>query len=209
MVGLVVVLLALATASLVLLCAYAALAAWLDRTGARAPRPGERFDAIVVLGCRVLPSGRASPALERRARYGAALYARGHAPVLVLTGGVGEGTRVSEAHAAAEVARAHGVPDEALVLEPRSTSTESNAREAAQVVRAARVLVVTNRYHAFRARRVFARYFADACAVGATGSAAVRVRGALREVGAVSYYLIRGRIRGRERSERTRERRSP
>lgn len=171
---------------------YLAAAAWLDRRGAREIE--ERgFDAIVVLGCRVRPDGTASPALARRARHGAWLYRRGLAPIVVLTGGVGAHPP-SEARAAAAVARAEGVPDAALVLEELSTSTEENAREAARLIDAERVLVVTDAYHAFRAERVFRRHFASAVAVGSRGSASVRARGALREVTAVAAYALLGRL---------------
>lgn len=171
---------------------YLATAAYLDRRGAREAPEGP-FDAIVVLGCRVRPDGTASPALARRARHAAALYRRGLAPVVVLTGGVGTHPP-SEARAAAVVARAEGVPAEALVLEERSTSTEENAREAARLIDAERVLVVSDAYHAFRAERVFRRYFRSVVAVGSHGSRSVRIRGALREVTAVAAYALLGRL---------------
>src|SRR5690606_5264267 len=116
---------------------------------------------IVVLGCRVRPDGSASLALARRTRHAAALYRRGLAPRIVLTGGVGAHPP-SEARAAAAIARAEGVPEEALILEERSTSTEENAREARRRIDARRVLVVTDAYHVFRAERVFRRHFEHA-----------------------------------------------
>lgn len=172
---------------------YLATAAWLDRRGLREPPEGARFDAIIVLGCRVGPDGEASPALTRRARHAARLYRRGLAPKVVLTGGVGTHPP-SEARAAAAVARAEGVPEEAIVLEERSTSTEENALEAAARIDAERVLVVSDAYHVFRAERVFRRYFASVTAVGSHGSSRVRLRGALREVHAVAAYALLGRL---------------
>lgn len=56
------------------------------------------------------------------------------------------------------------------------------------------VLVVTSAYHAFRARRVFARYFPAVEVTGAGGDTWPRVRGALREVGAIGLYALRGRL---------------
>lgn len=172
--------------------AYLATAAWLDRRGMR-EAPDERFDAIVVLGCRVRPDGSASPSLARRARHAARLYERGLAPTIVLTGGVGT-YPPSEASAAAAIARAAGVPDEAMILEETSTSTEENASHAARLTEARRVLVVTDGYHVFRAERVFRRHFEHVRAVGSAGPPAVRVRGALREVFAVTAYAALGRL---------------
>jgi uncharacterized SAM-binding protein YcdF (DUF218 family) len=171
---------------------YLATAAWLDRRGAR-EAPEERFDAIVVLGCRVRSDGTASLSLARRARHAAALHRRGLAPIVVFTGGVGTHPP-SEARAAAAVARDEGLPEGAIVLEERSTSTEENAREAARTIDAERVLVVTDAYHAFRAERVFRRHFASAVAVGSQGPRSVRVRGALREVTAVTAYALLRRL---------------
>ncbi len=172
---------------------YLAMAAWLDRRGGRETAPEERFDAIVVLGCRVRSDGTASPTLARRARHAAALHRRGLAPIVVFTGGVGT-YPPSEARAAAAVARADGLPEDAIVLEERSTSTEENAREAARLIDAARVVVVTDAYHAFRAERVFRRHFASAVAVGSRGPRSARVRGALREVTAVAAYALLRRL---------------
>jgi uncharacterized SAM-binding protein YcdF (DUF218 family) len=178
--------------------AYLVTAAWLDRRGLREP-PSDGFDAIVVLGCRVTPSGAPSPSLERRARHAGELWRRGLAPTIVLTGGVGDHPP-SEASAAAAVLRAMDVPEDALVLEELSTSTEENAREAARCLEeqqgtdARRVLVVTDAYHTFRAERVFLRHFEEVVAVGSVGPPSTRVRGALREVTAVTSYALLGRL---------------
>jgi uncharacterized SAM-binding protein YcdF (DUF218 family) len=171
--------------------AYLGAAAWLDRQGRREPTGS--YDAIVVLGCRVRPDGRASLALERRARHAAHLYHRGLAPLVVATGGVGTHPP-SEARAAAAVLRAEGVPDPRIVLEEVSTSTEENAREAARRITGTRVLIVTDAYHTFRARLVFLRHFDEVAAAGSLGSRSVRARGALREVTAVAAYAVLGRL---------------
>ncbi len=172
--------------------AVAGAALLLDRHGRRED-PKEIYDAIVVLGCRVMPNGRPSRSLARRARRAAELQLSGVAPTIVLTGGIGEHPP-SEAAAAAEIVRGMGVPEDALVLEERSTSTEENAREAAALVDARRVLVVTDAYHVFRAERVFRRYFDEVRGVGSLAPTPARVRGALREVVAVSAYAVLGRL---------------
>ena len=90
--------------------------------------------------------------------------------------------------------RSVGVREEAIVLEERSTSTEENAREAAALIDAERVLVVTDAYHVFRAERVFRRYFGEVRGVGSLSPPRARVRGALRQVFAVSAYAVFGRL---------------
>jgi uncharacterized SAM-binding protein YcdF (DUF218 family) len=172
--------------------AYLAAAFWLDRRGAREPEP-DRYDAIIVLGCRVRPDGTASKALERRARLAARLYREGLAPRVVLTGGTGAHPP-SEARAAADVVIREGVPESALILEERSTSTAENAREAARLIEAERVVVVTDAYHTFRAQRVFARHFDRVLVAGTRGAPKERAYGALREVTAVAAYAALGRL---------------
>ena len=170
---------------------YVSTAVWLDCVGQR--DPGGAFDAIIVLGCRVDRGGVASQALTRRTRHAVRLYWRGLAPTLVFTGGVGEHPP-SEARVAADLAAKWGVPTDAMVLEERSTSTEENASRTKELLDVTRVLLVTDAYHTFRSQRVFARYFDDVSATGSTGAPGPRMRGALREVGAVAIYALLGRL---------------
>lgn len=163
-----------------LIAGWGTAALALDRIGSRPP-PSGRFDAIVVLGCRVSASGEASPALARRARRAAELWHEGRAPIVVLTGGVGT-YPPSEAEASARVLRARGVPEHALVLEERSTSTLENARFARELTDARRVLLVTDGFHAIRAARVFASSFDEVAVAPVTAGPWVRGYGALREV---------------------------
>lgn len=189
-------------ALLMSLSLFLAAAVALDAHGRRARvEPGH--DAIVVAGCRVLPDGRPSQALARRTRHAVALWQQGVAPVLVFTGGLGAAP-IAESEAAAALARELGVPAQAIVTEGRSTSTEENARYAAAALRDAglphgRIVVVSDSYHVWRARRVFARHFDQVAGAGSTPEPAVRVRGSLREVLAVAGYAAAGRLSRGER----------
>lgn len=167
-------------------------AAALDAHGRRAVVEGS-WDAIVVAGCRVYPDGEPSPALRRRTERAVRLWREEKAPVIVFTGGVGRNPP-SEAQVAGAVARSMGVPEEAILLEDRSTSTEENARLAATLIDARRVLVVTDSYHVFRTRRVFARYFEEVGGAGSVGTPWPRFVGSFREVVAVAYYWSKGRL---------------
>lgn len=161
------------------------------------PPPVGPYDAIVVAGCRVLPDGSPSRALARRAELALDLYHQGHAPRVVFTGGIGR-FGPSEASVAAAHAVARGLPEESVVLEERSTSTRENAQYAARIVGAdARVLVVTDAYHVFRARRVFAQWFAGAEAAGVPPAEEALVHALPRELFAVLIYGVRGDLRGR------------
>jgi len=173
---------------------WSALAWGLDRYGKGRPAPQGRWDAIVVLGCRVFPDGRPSVALARRVEAAAELWAAGRAEIIVLTGGRGD-TGLVEAEVAATVAESLGVPRSALVLETRSTSTDENARFAAEAIAGRRVVVVTDAYHVLRSERVFARHFDEAHVVGTVSPRWwARMQGALREVVAIAGYAVQGRL---------------
>lgn len=169
--------------------------AWALHRYGLSQRPGEgHWDAIVVLGCRVFPDGRPSFALSARVRAAVELFAEGRAERVVLTGGVGD-AGIAEAEVAATLAESLGVPRSALVLETRSTTTELNARFAAEAIEGRRVLIVTDAYHVLRSERVFGRYFDEVRGVGTVNPRWwPRVRGALREVVALAGYGVQGRL---------------
>jgi uncharacterized SAM-binding protein YcdF (DUF218 family) len=111
---------------------------------------GSTADAVVVLGCR------ASAALNRRLDRGIRLFQQGAAPLLVLSGG-GAGP-LPEAEVMRRAALACGVPETALLIEPRSRNTFENARETARLLasRGLRsVLLVSDRAHLLRAALLF------------------------------------------------------
>ncbi len=146
--------------------------------------PHGLYSVIIVAGCRVYPDGRPSPALEWRVHKAVELWKQQAAPRIVFTGGLGQ-YPPAEAEASALLAESLGVPRAAMVLEEESTSTLENARNAAAKLEEAgkaRVLLVTDAYHVFRARHLFARYFGEVDAVGSTYGVWSRVRGAYREV---------------------------
>ena len=86
-----------------------------------------KAQAIVILGC---PS---SSRLRRRLDRGIDLFRQGLAPALVLSGG-GSGS-TPEAEIMRGAAKARGIPESALLVEPYSRDTIGNARETARLLR--------------------------------------------------------------------------
>ena len=82
----------------------------------------EKADCILVLGSHDL----------RVADRGAELYLQGFAPVLIFSGGLGNFTQghwdEPEADKFAKIAVSHGVPEEAILIENKSTNTGENIR---------------------------------------------------------------------------------
>lgn len=148
-------LLAVAVGALAL--AAAALAFAVDRVGRR--DGAGRADVIIVLGAKVLDGVRASPALRARVERGVALFHRGLAPRLLLSGGGPRGPP-SEAEIMRRIAAAQGVPDGAILLEPESRNTAENAYLSAAMMRRhgfASAIVVSDPFHLLRARQWFRR----------------------------------------------------
>lgn len=139
----------------ILLLGFCSLVGFLDGYGQRdRTRPA---DAIVVLGARVGTDGIAGEVLRGRTLHAVNLYKRGMAPKIIFTGGVGAHP-IPEARAAATLARERGVPARDIILESRSTSTWENARYTASICRErgwSRVVVVSDPYHLWRAKRDF------------------------------------------------------
>jgi uncharacterized SAM-binding protein YcdF (DUF218 family) len=92
----------------------------------------------------------------RRLDCGIRLLQAGAAPLLLLSGG-GSGP-VPEAEIMRRMALARGVPDAALLVEPRSRDTVENARESARLLRprgGRSVVLVSDRVHLPRAALLF------------------------------------------------------
>ena len=118
-------------------------------------------DFIMVLGAGV-PSGKVTPLLAGRIDRALGVWRgevdAGRRPLLVMSGGQGPDEPVSEARAMADYALEQGVPEAALVLEDRSTTTRENFQMSTELVRAeprlgpqATGVAVTSNYHAMRA----------------------------------------------------------
>jgi len=115
-------------------------------------------DAIVVLGAPLGAGDRPTAALAERIEAAATLYARGGAPVVVATGGVTAGATRAEAAVMAEQLIARGVPAAAILVEDRARSTAENAAFVAALLGdRRRVWLVTQPFHARRARWLFRR----------------------------------------------------
>ncbi|MCA9624433.1 MAG: YdcF family protein [Myxococcales bacterium] len=114
-------------------------------------------DAVVVLGARVYRDGSPSLALADRLRTGCALVLEGQAPLLVLSGGPGDGP-VHEVEAMRDMALACGLRPDQLRLDFEGHNTRRTAENlAAEAPELRRVLAVSHDYHLPRVRMAFDR----------------------------------------------------
>jgi uncharacterized SAM-binding protein YcdF (DUF218 family) len=110
----------------------------------------------LVLGAAVWAGGRPSPTLVRRARHAAALWQAGRVDAVLGCGGIGRHPP-AEGAAIAAICRAAGVPEGAVHVEDQSRSTRENVTLAIPILRAlgaTEVVIVTDPYHAPRARMI-------------------------------------------------------
>jgi uncharacterized SAM-binding protein YcdF (DUF218 family) len=118
----------------------------------------QEADVIVILGAGLDRRDRPGPALVRRAAQGAALWEDGKASRIICSGGYGLNRSRSEADACAELLRDEGVPDNVILLEDRSRSTEENAMYTLEMMQAngwQTAVIVSDGYHLLRAHWIF------------------------------------------------------
>jgi uncharacterized SAM-binding protein YcdF (DUF218 family) len=109
-------------------------------------------DAIVVLGAAQY-DGRPSPVLRARLEHAHTLWREGHAPLLVVTGGVGAGDTTSEAVVGKRFLTQLGVPGEKVLMEAEGRTTEQSMRDVALMLKhrgISKVLLVSDPFHMLR-----------------------------------------------------------
>ena len=115
-------------------------------------------DAIAVLGAAQY-NGRPSPVFRARLDHAAALYQRGLAPVILVTGGVGSGDTVSESEVGRRYLLKAGLPESAVVALP-GTSTAASLKGVARWFsgkESRRVLLVSDGFHMLRLQIIATR----------------------------------------------------
>jgi uncharacterized SAM-binding protein YcdF (DUF218 family) len=118
----------------------------------RVEDPLERVDAIIAI------SGDTGP----RVRAAVALWNEGYSGTLIFAGGAQDPTSPSSGEIMKRQAMALGVPDEAILVEPESKTTDQNAEQVALLMKEAGLrsaILVTSAFHQRRASLHFAREF--------------------------------------------------
>lgn len=166
-------------------------------------KPKEEPDYIIVLGAQVKGTA-ITKSLKYRLDAALEYYQDGHDNItFILSGGQGEGESVSEAEAMREYLISRGVPEEKLILEDKSTTTQENLEFSYEIilerlpddadVTQVLVAVCTNDFHVFRAGRL-AEAAGDWQVSGLAGSSDVRILPMMlvREAAAVWKEVLTG-----------------
>jgi uncharacterized SAM-binding protein YcdF (DUF218 family) len=156
--------------------------------------------AIVVLGAAQY-DGEPSPVLRARLDHAAELYARGLAPLVVVTGGSRPGDRFTEARAAAEYLYPRGVPDQAQLRENSGRTTYETLAATARILRERQVIevvLVSDPFHAFRSAAIAEEVGLDA-SVSPTPSTRITGAASVRRVARETAAVALGRLIGYRR----------
>lgn len=124
------------------------------------------IDCIVVLGCGVRPDGQPSDMLADRIAQGVALYEKGASPKLLMSGDHGR-SDYDEVNTMRNVAVEAGVPADDVFMDHAGFSTYESMYRARDVFGAKRIVIVSQRYHLYRALYVAERLGLDAYGVSA------------------------------------------
>jgi uncharacterized SAM-binding protein YcdF (DUF218 family) len=145
-------------------------------------------DAIAVFGAAEY-DGKPSPVFRARLDHALSLYQRGIAPLIVTLGGNG-GDKYSEGEVGEDYLESKGVPEEAIIAETESRSTEDSARRIAVIARANgihRLVIVSDGTHLFRIHAICA---ADGLNVLTSPRPRVQVEGGSGELNRIAHEIL-------------------
>ena len=146
------------------------------------------YDCILVLGCMVYgdqPSAMLRDRLDRAIE----LYKAGASDRLLMSGDHGRAD-YDEVHAMKRYAMAQGVPEEAIFLDHAGFSTYESMYRARDVFAVRRPLIVTQRYHLYRAVYDARRLGLDADGAAAAPNEYCKTYNDLRELLARSKDVV-------------------
>lgn len=175
----------LALAAAALLLGQEALAIWRYGAASAATCPAR---TLLVMGAAQY-DGRPSPVFRGRLDKALELFRAGCAERIVVSGGRQEGDRFSEGQAGVRYLRERGVPPEALVEETEASTSFENLRNAAPLLGAGPVVIVTDDLHAYRSRWLARRLGVDA-EVAPVPTRSGRVAYGLRELVILTAYQL-------------------
>ncbi len=146
----------------------------------------EDVDCILVLGCQVKSDGVPSDMLHDRLRRGVELYNMGAAPKLLMSGDHGR-TEYNEVGAMKHFALEAGIASEDIFMDHAGFSTYESVCRAKEIFQVKKVIIVTQKYHLYRAVYIAQALGLDAYGVASdyrsyTGQAGYDLREALARV---------------------------
>ncbi len=154
-------------------------------------------DAIIVMGAAQY-NGQPSPVLKARLDHAYDLFDRGLANIIITTGGFGPDPNFSEAHVSARYLSEQGIDPSQIVTEQGSGTTYDTVQAASRLKHSngwKKALVVSDGFHLYRVKEIFADSRVDALTSPAPASpiemaSTSRIWFSLREIVLVSVYRV-------------------
>lgn len=160
-----------------------------------ANRPPDGNTTVIVLGCKVRGE---EPSLMLRQRIMAAYRFLDQNPsaMCIVSGGQGADELISEAESMKRVLVEHGISEDRIILEDRSTGTDENIRFSLEKMNeygiSGSVTIVTNEFHQLRAKLIADKYGLESYSVSARTSLWLLPTYWLREWFGVCYQIVFG-----------------
>lgn len=107
-------------------------------------------DAVLVLGAKVKANGEMSPMLKERVDAGIEIYQKGLAKKIIMSGDHGR-EDYDEVNTMKSYAVERGVPSEDIFMDHAGFSTYESMYRAKEIFQTETVIVVTQKYHLYRA----------------------------------------------------------
>lgn len=154
------------------------------------------LDYVVVLGAQVkgtVPSRALGKRLQKTLEYAK----QNENTILVLSGGQGKGEDITEAECMRQYLVSHGIKEERLILEDRSTNTKENLEFSDRLTGCAdaRTGVLSNNFHVCRAVKLAKKLnYRHAEGIAAPSDPVMQVHYVVREVFALVKEKIEGHI---------------
>ena len=123
-------------------------------------------DCILVLGAGIRTDGSPSPMLQDRLNTGIELYQNNAAPKLLMSGDHGR-KKYNEVQTMKDIALDQGVPSEDVFMDHAGFSTYDSLYRARDVFQARKVIIVTQKYHLYRALYIARSLGLDAWGISA------------------------------------------
>ncbi len=149
---------------------------------------------VVVLGCGVFPDGRLTLSLMKRLN-SAYDYLIAHPDTIcIVSGGQGPNEPTTEAYSMAQYLLEKGIPEERIIQEDKSTSTNENLLYSKEIMlrydKELTVAIATSDFHIFRAKLIARHHGLEAIGLASNTAWYIWINSYLREFLAVIKTLI-------------------
>ena len=150
---------------------FALVGAWFSNDICYKSKKAPETEYIIVLGCGLFKDGTVTPLLRGRLDAAIAAWEDGGRQAKIITsGGQGADEVISESQAMANYLLSCGVPQDAILLEDKSTTTEENLAFSQAIMDArggaSHCTIATSSYHCLRAAMFARRANLNASCVG-------------------------------------------